>query len=202
MNELKVPAEDSLCRSTRLLDCELCSSSALSSCTLAPDGFYVEDRGVRNLTVNTARLRWICYSNVLTERKDKFLRRFVPLLRWSKWSLQYNFPKGLQQRSVKCSMRSLDLCCKCRFSTQESWDLMTHTLFRVEGMCSLSQGGAAGGTAETLPVEEEPLGTDPLHHVNTLLAWVTLVAQRGECPSYWAALGYKNNEDEQCVTKA
>jgi len=66
---------------------------------------------------------------------------------------------------------------------------MTPTLFRVKCMCSLSQGRAAGGTAETLPVEVESLGTDPLHHVDTPLAGVTLVTRRGERPSHRAALG-------------
>lgn len=55
-------------------------------------------------------------------------------------------------------------------------------------MCSLSESGAAGGTAETLPVEVQALGTDSLHHVNTLLTLMTLVARRWERPSHGATL--------------
>lgn len=60
------------------------------------------DRVVRFLTVNSAwiqRIELKCM--VLTERRDKFLRRVVPLLRWSKWSLQYNFPGKYQHKAAK-----------------------------------------------------------------------------------------------------
>lgn len=67
--------------------------------------------------------------------------------------------------------------------------LMTHTLFWVEGMCSLWQSRAAGGTAETLPVEVEALSTNPLHHINTPVAWVTLVTRLGKRPSHRVVLG-------------
>lgn len=77
--------------------------------------------------------------------------------------------------------------------------LMIQTMFRVKGMCSLSQGTAARRTAKTLPVEVEPLCTDPFHHVNTLLTWVTLVTWWGECSSYRANLGRQQrwSDDEK-----
>ena len=63
-------------------------------------------------------------------------------------------------------------------------ELIIRTVLRVEGVRSLSQGAAAGGAAKTLPVEVEPLRTNPLHLINTLRARVTLVKRRGECSPY------------------
>lgn len=65
---------------------------------------------------------------------------------------------------------------------------MVPTVLRVEGVRALPQGGVAGRTAKTLPVEVEPLSTDPLHHVNTPLARVTLVTGWEERLSHGATL--------------
>lgn len=46
----------------------------------------------------------------LTERGDKFLRRFVPLLSWSKCSLQYSLPVRSQQTSAQSSQMNIELC--------------------------------------------------------------------------------------------
>lgn len=62
------------------------------------------------------------------------------------------------------------------------------TVLGVEGVRSLPQGAAAGGTPEALPVEVEPLSTKPFHHVNSPAARVTLVARRGERPPHRGAL--------------
>lgn len=51
----------------------------------------------------------------------------------------------------------------------------TQTVLGVEGVRSLPQGTAAGGTPETLPVEVEPLCAKPFHHVHSLRARVALV---------------------------
>ena len=50
------------------------------------------------------------------------------------------------------------------------------TLLGVEGVPPQAQRAAAHVAAETLPVEEEPLRAQALHHVHTLPAEVTRVA--------------------------
>ena len=50
------------------------------------------------------------------------------------------------------------------------------TFVTVEGIGGQGQGGGTDAAAETLPVKEVALRTQPLHHVHALLAEITGVA--------------------------
>lgn len=69
---------------------------------------------------------------------------------------------------------------------------MKRTPLRVKGVSSQTEHAAADVTAEALSVEEEALGTEPLHHVHPLGAEVADVAAaepRGGVPAPHALRG-------------
>lgn len=176
MNLLKVPAEDWLCRSPELLSSELWPSSAIGSWTAALCRLWADD-GEENTTFNDKS----CFNVMgMFKKSTHWKKGQVPVQVWTvfqpiKVKLTVQFTCKVKAVALISDVSHIWVQCCC-FTTQ--------TMLRVEGVRSLPQGTATGGTAETLPVKVESLCTKPFHHVNSLLTWVTLVTWWGECPAY------------------
>lgn len=135
--------------------------------------------------------RWTFNNNGGSERagvsvkSTHWMKGKVPVEGWAvlqpvkvKFTVQFTWEANTEHRSY----------CQTGRSPIRRRHPTTPTVLRVEGVRSLPQGTAAGGAAEALPVEVEPLGAKPFHHVHSLLTRVALVAWRGERPPYRVTL--------------